>query len=117
MSAAIEARVLVVKPTIGAWGLNWQHCAHMTVFAGYSFEQHYQAVRRCWRFGQTRTVTVEHVISDGEGEVLAARQRKACKADEMFTRLVEHMREGMHVERGRYGDKQQEVPSWLSSIK
>jgi SNF2 family DNA or RNA helicase len=47
--------VLVIKPKIGAWGLNWQHCAHVVTFAvTHSYEQYYQSVRRCWRFGQTR---------------------------------------------------------------
>ncbi len=108
-----SARVLVIKPVIGAWGLNWQHCAHMTVFAGYSFEQYYQGVRRCWRFGQRNPVVVDHVASDGETEVLANRQRKAAQSDKMFAALVEHMRDGMHIDRTGYGSKKEEVPSWL----
>jgi hypothetical protein len=111
--ASGEARVLVIKPVIGAWGLNWQHCAHMTVFAGYSFEQYYQGIRRCWRFGQRNPVTVEHVVSDGEEEVLAARKFKASQSDRMFAALVQHMRDGMHVDRAGYGSKKEEVPSWL----
>lgn len=108
-----SARVLVIKPVIGAWGLNWQHCAHMTVFAGYSFEQYYQGVRRCWRFGQRNPVVVDHVVSDGEGEVLASRQRKAAQADRMFAELVRHMRDGLHIDRGGYGSARVVVPSWL----
>jgi hypothetical protein len=108
-----EARVMVIKPEIGAHGLNWQHCAHTTVFADYSFEQYYQAVRRFWRFGQTRDVVVEHVRSDGEGEVLANRRRKARQADEMFARLVRHMREGMAIERLDRGAIEARVPAWL----
>lgn len=108
-----ETRVLVIKPVIGAWGLNWQHCAHQTVFAGYSFEQYYQGIRRSWRFGQTRPVIVDHVISDGEIEVLASRKRKAQQSDKMFAELVTHMRDGMAVVRGQYGVKSMEVPSWL----
>ena len=108
-----DARVLVIKPVIGAWGLNWQHCAHMTFFAGYSFEQYYQAIRRSWRFGQSAEVVIDNVISDGEGEVLAARQRKAAQADRMFSELVRHMRDGFHIDRGSYGSARVEVPSWL----
>ena len=108
-----ETRVLVIKPVIGAWGLNWQHCAHMTVFAGYSFEQYYQGVRRCWRFGQKRPVIVDNIASDGETEVLASRQFKARQADKMFAELVRHMRDGMNIDRGSYGDNKVEVPSWL----
>jgi hypothetical protein len=109
-----QARVLVTKQSIASWGLNWQHCAHQTLFAGYSFEQYYQAIRRSWRYGQTREVVVEHVVSDGEGEVLASRQRKARQAEELFARLVEHMRAGQQVARSSHGALEgMEVPSWL----
>jgi hypothetical protein len=111
--ASGETRVLVIKPVIGAWGLNWQHCAHQTMFAGYSFEQSYQSIRRSWRFGQKREVVIDTVISDGETEVLASRKRKAAQADKMFAALVEHMRDGMQVDRGSYGTKKVKVPSWL----
>lgn len=108
-----QARVLVVKPSIGAWGLNWQHCAHMTTFAGYSFEQDYQAVRRSYRFGQTRPVVVERIASDGEQEVLVARKRKSEQADAMFRELVAHMRAGLEIARRPISRKKVEVPQWL----
>ena len=108
-----QVRVLVIKPVIGAWGLNWQHCAHMTVFAGYSFEQYYQGIRRCWRYGQQRPVIVDHVVSDGEGEVLAARRRKSERAGEMFASLVRHMNDSLSISRGTYGNETQELPPWL----
>jgi hypothetical protein len=103
----------VIKPVIGAWGLNWQHCAHTTMFAGYSFEQRYQGIRRFWRFGQTRPVVVDQVCSDGESEVMASLQRKAEQSERMFESLVRHMRDAMVVSAGAYGDKKEEVPSWL----
>lgn len=106
-------RVLVTKPIIGAWGLNWQHCAHMTAFAGHSFEQYYQTVRRFWRFGQTRPVTVDHVMSDGEDRVLHNLQRKAEQADKMFSQLTNHMRDELGISRHRNFSKTEEVPSWL----
>lgn len=108
-----EVRVLVTKPTIAGFGLNWQHCAHQTFFPSHSFEQWYQAVRRCWRFGQTRPVVVEIVASEGEDGVLANLQRKAAAAEEMFSRLVELMNEELHV--GRTGEfpTPERVPSWL----
>jgi len=111
--SAGQTRVLVIKPEIGAWGLNWQHCAHMTFFADYSFEQFYQCVRRAHRFGQTRSVVADHVLSDGETEVLASRRRKAAQAERMFAQLVEHMRGGMDIARDSYGSKKGTVPSWL----
>jgi hypothetical protein len=111
--AAGDVRVLVTKPVIGAWGLNWQHCAHMTMFAGHSFEQYYQSVRRMWRFGQTRPVVVDHVLSDGEDRVLANLRRKAEQAERMFTSMARHMADELAVMRSEYQPKQIEVPSWL----
>jgi hypothetical protein len=108
-----EARVLVIKPVIGAWGLNWQHCAHMTTFASHSFEQYYQSVRRSWRFGQTREVVVDLIVSDGEGRVLDNLRRKSAQAEAMFASLVRYMREGMSLDRMRTFSKSMEVPSWL----
>jgi hypothetical protein len=58
-------------------------------------------------------VVVDHVISDGEIEVLASRKRKAQQSDTMFSELVVHMRDGMEIDRSVYGSKKQEVPSWL----
>jgi len=107
-----DIRVLVTKPKIGAWGLNWQHCHRMTYFPDYSYEAHYQAVRRCWRFGQTCPVTVDVITTPGGANALAALQRKSAQADRMFTSLVAHMRHGMNVRRGAVYDKNVEVPAW-----
>ena len=75
--AAGRIRVLVTKPSIAGFGLNWQHCARMA-FVGVtdSFEAYYQAVRRCWRFGQTRPVHVHVFASEAEGAVVANLKRK-----------------------------------------
>ncbi len=111
--AAGTIRVLVTKPIIGAWGLNWQHCAHMTTFASHSFEQHYQTVRRFWRFGQKRQVVVDHVISEGEARVLANLRRKQEAAEKMYESINAHMREALDVSGARSFTKKEEVPSWL----
>ena len=76
-----EIRVLVTKPSIAGWGLNWQHCARMA-FVGVtdSFEAYYQAVRRCWRFGQKRPVDVHIFASELEGAVVANLKRKEADA-------------------------------------
>lgn len=107
-----DFRVLVTKPKIGAWGLNFQHCHRMTYFPDYSYEAHYQAVRRCWRFGQQHPVTVDIITTPGGANALAGLQRKAGQADRMFTALVAHMRHGMEVRRSAVYDKNVEVPSW-----
>lgn len=108
-------RVLVIKPKIGAWGLNWQHCAHVVTFASHSYEQFYQSVRRCWRFGQRRPVTVDIVYSEGEMAVKDNLKRKAEAADRMFAALVEHMQSAHAIRESRtYGGKV-EVPKWATA--
>ena len=84
-----ENRVLVSKPSIAGWGMNWQQCNKM-IFVGLSdsFEAYYQAVRRCWRFGQTSPVDVYIVISDAEGAVKANIERKQKDAERMTYELV-----------------------------
>ena len=83
-----KIRVLVTKPKIAGFGLNWQHCARMA-FVGVtdSFEAYYQAVRRCWRFGQTRPVDVHVFASDLEGAVVANLARKEADAKAMAEAL------------------------------
>lgn len=108
-----KARVLVTKPKIGAWGLNFQHCAHQTYFPSHSFEQYYQAIRRSYRFGQQRSVRVDIVTTEGDRGVMANLQRKAAQADELFTRVVAHMNNALAIERANHMTQQMEVPSWL----
>lgn len=111
-----KVRVLVIKPKIGAWGLNWQHCAHMTFFPSHSFEQYYQAVRRSWRFGQKSTVLVDVVTTEGGKGVMENLQRKARQCDEMFSELVAHMNDALHIQRRSYGDQSVQVPAWMAKI-
>ncbi|WP_273704136.1 helicase C-terminal domain-containing protein, partial [Candidatus Accumulibacter vicinus] len=108
-----RARVLITKPKIGAWGLNYQHCNHITFFPSHSFEQYYQGVRRCWRFGQERPVTVDIVTTEGERGVLRNLQRKAEQADKMFSNLVAEMNAAQAIDRASVFTKTQELPQWL----
>lgn len=108
-----KARVLVTKPKIGAWGLNWQHCSHVTYFTSHSFEQYYQAVRRCWRFGQTRPVVVDTVYTEGERRVVDNLARKAEAASLMFSSLVAEMSNAIAIEKARPAAVAFEVPSWI----
>jgi hypothetical protein len=109
-----EIRVLVTKPSIGAWGLNWQHCHRMTYFPSHSYEQWYQAIRRCWRFGQQNPVEVDVITTEGGSRVLANLQRKSQQADRMFSELVAHMNHARTIDAHRY-NKTLEVPAWLAS--
>jgi hypothetical protein len=108
-----KARVLITKPKIGAWGLNFQHCNHVVFFPSHSFEQYYQAVRRCWRFGQKRPVRVDIVTTEGERGITRNLQRKADQADEMFSRLVAEMNNALRIERANNATKPVEIPAWL----
>jgi hypothetical protein len=108
-----KARILITKPKIGAWGLNFQHCNHVTFFPSHSFEQYYQSVRRCWRFGQKRPVTVDIVTTEGERGVMRNLQRKAAQADTMFSHLVAEMNQALAIERTNNMTKNMELPSWL----
>ena len=107
-----DVRVIVIKPKIGAWGLNWQHCAHVVTFASHSYEQYYQSVRRCWRFGQTRQVAVDIVATKGESRVRDNMIRKSEAAAKMFTELVKHMNDATYLSEDRHEEKV-EVPQWL----
>jgi hypothetical protein len=108
-----KARVLITKPKIGAWGLNFQHCNHVVFFPSHSFEQYYQSVRRCWRFGQKRPVTVDIVTTEGERGVMRNLQRKAAQADAMFSNLVTEMNHALSIERANNMTNKMELPTWL----
>jgi len=89
-----EIRVLVTKPSIAGFGMNWQHCAHMAfVGLSYSYEQLYQALRRSWRFGQTRPVHAHLVVAESEGGVLASIRRKRDDHEALQRGMVAAMRE------------------------
>lgn len=119
-----RVRVLVTKPSIAGFGLNWQHCARMA-FVGVtdSWEAYYQAVRRCWRFGQTREVEVHIFASELEGAVVSNLQRKERDAKAMADALSAETRDavmqevtGMTRQTNPYSPARTvEIPAWLVS--
>lgn len=84
---------LVTKPSIASFGMNWQHCARM-VFVGLSdsYESYYQAIRRCYRYGQERVVDVHVVLSELEGQIAVNIARKEREAATITSQLVEAMK-------------------------
>ncbi len=93
-----NSRVMVSKSSIFGYGLNFQHCRNMAfVGVSHSFEQFYQAVRREWRFGQTRTVNCHIITSELEGRVVANLQRKERDAAKMAAAMLVHMRDIQQV--------------------
>lgn len=107
-------RVLVTKARIAALGMNFQHCAHVVDFPSHSYEQYYQGVRRCWRFGQTQEVIVDTVMTEGERKIIENRKRKANQAKAMFDSLIKEMNNARGVMIARRSLTNIEVPSWLS---
>lgn len=79
---------LITKAKMTSMGLNWQHCNHTVFFPTWSYEQYYQAIRRFWRFGQTKDVVCDMVISDGQTRVMEALQQKTKKAIELHENLT-----------------------------
>jgi hypothetical protein len=106
-------RVLITKPKIGAWGLNWQHCGHHTFFPSHSFEQYYQAVRRSLRFGREDPVKVDIVATEGEAGVTANLQKKQVQADRMFASLVSEMNRSERVTITDSHTNETELPQWV----
>lgn len=94
-----KIRVLITKPSIAGFGLNWQHCARMA-FVGVtdSWEAYYQAVRRCWRFGQKRPVDVHIFSSEQEGAVVANLKRKEEDAKKMSDALASEVIDSVRSE-------------------
>jgi len=117
-----ECRVIVTEPSIFGWGSNWQHCRN-EAFVGLSdsWEQVYQATRRCWRFGQKHDVHIHFITGELEGAVVRNIERKEKQAAEMAEGMLHHMRaineaeihgavrESLAYEPG----VQMEVPDWI----
>jgi hypothetical protein len=87
-------RILITKPSIAGFGMNWQHCSRM-VFVGlsYSFEAYYQAVRRCYRFGQNKPVTAHRIMSEIEAQITDVVEAKQGRFTEMQSSMAGAMRD------------------------
>ncbi len=117
-----SVRVLVTKPSIAGFGMNWQHCARVYfVGVSHSYEQTYQAIRRCWRFGQTRPVIVRTCVADTEYDIVENVKRKHLEAEEMGRQMIEQVSKasyatglGARRQWNNYNPtKKIEVPSWI----
>jgi hypothetical protein len=107
-------RVLITKQKIAGFGMNWQHCHHMTDFPSHSYEGYYQKVRRFLRYGQKHTVRVDMVTTEGGRGVIKNMKRKAEKADVMFSSLISEMNQAISIDRNKNaGTLKQENPTWL----
>lgn len=107
-----KIKKLITKSSITAFGLNWQHCNHTTYFPTYSYEQYYQSIRRFWRFGQQRNVTVDLVLSDGQSRIMQSLIVKKNKANQMFEKLTKETNSDFKIHSKGF-DKQFLTPKFL----
>lgn len=119
-----SVRVMITKASIFGFGLNWQHC-HKMIFLGLgdSWEQYYQAIRRCWRFGQKHAVDVRIVLSDADGAVASNIRRKERDAATMAAGVVAAMKEeqmasvrGVERKKDTYRTARDEGRGWVSLL-
>ncbi|MGV1049175.1 MAG: hypothetical protein ACOYD4_11705 [Solirubrobacterales bacterium] len=115
--------VIVTKPSVLGWGMNWQHC-HNQVFVGlsYSWEEWYQAIRRCYRFGQKHEVNIHVVLTRPEQEVFDTIMQKESVATAMAEQLINHVRKYEVAELADFEDSAVYVgnlpfklPKWMKS--
>lgn len=114
-----HARVLITKPSVAGFGMNWQHCDTM-IFAGrsFSYEAWYQAVRRCWRFGQARPVACHLIVAEGEDQIGRVINRKSADHTKMKRAMADAMkRAGVKSETRKAYQPTHEgrLPQWLSA--
>lgn len=118
-----ELRVLVSKPSIAGFGMNFQSC-HNMAFVGLSdsYEMLYQAIRRCWRFGQTHAVDCHVICADSDGAVIENIRRKDEQSREMFSEVVRAMSGIGEVAQSRRNEMEYnpattiEIPAWLHKV-
>lgn len=103
---------IITKAKMTGMGLNWQHCNHSVFFPTYSYEQYYQALRRFWRFGQKRDVTIDLVVSDGQKRVIQALEQKTKKAIELYQKLTNSVN-GVFEDKKREFNKEIITPNFL----
>jgi len=109
-----DIRILITKPKIGGFGMNWQHCSFMTFFPSHSHEQFYQASRRCWRFGQKNEVNCHIIASNRESIILNNMLRKERQAIEMYNGIIREMSEfQLNKKEVKIKMKKMEIPKWL----
>ena len=115
-----EARHIIGKPSMMGFGLDWSHCARMAfVGRSYSYETWYQAVRRCWRFGQTRTLKVHLIVAEGEAEIGRVIDRKSADHHRMKNAMRDAMRraqgQSIAVKVAYQPTHTARLPAWISA--
>lgn len=115
-----ESKVLISKPKICGFGLNWQHC-NKVIFCGVSnsYEAMHQAIRRCWRYGQDKQVNVWLVSSESDVNILDNLRRKESQSDDLFSRLINIQKAIINpnyvLDSKPVNNTNMQLPSWLKS--
>ena len=108
-----QVKRMITKGEIAGFGLNWQFADYFTYFPNHSFELWYQCVRRLWRFGQTKPVMADIIVSEGESRTLSNLKRKSAAAEVMFARLVELMNNELKIKKENRTTTELLKPVWL----
>ncbi len=109
-----DIRVLITKPKIGGFGMNWQHCADMSFFPTHSHEQFYQCIRRCFRFGQKKKVNCHLVASNRESIIMQNMLRKERQSIELYNGIIREMSDfQLKKNQTKTKTKKVKVPIWL----
>ena len=117
-----EVPIIISKASILGWGLNFQNCPNQIFISlSHSYEEYYQAVRRCWRFGQKKPVNVHQILMDSEQPIIQNLQRKQAEADRMAAEMVVHMKSSMkenlrgttRQSAGYEAKEKIKIPSWV----
>jgi len=105
-------KYLITKPKIAGFGMNWQHCSTMTYFTDYSYEKKYQSVRRCYRFGQEKEVTVHNITTDRQRHILERVKQKEADCVRMFEEIIQYM-ESKYFHKQNRINSTIELPKWI----
>lgn len=108
-------KCLVTKPKIAGFGMNWQHCSDMSFFPSHSYEQFYQAVRRCWRFGQKEEVNCHVITTERESRIVDSLRRKEDQSDVLYNGIISGMNKYQNNLRDNIynNNTKMEIPKWM----
>ena len=108
-----QVKRMIIKPSIGALGMNWQHCGHQTFFPSHSYERYFQGIRRSWRFGRKQPVTVDIIGTEGGMSILKNIRRKDADSNRMIEKMIIHMKNELTIKPKTHSNNQINLPKWI----
>ena len=109
-----KIKILITKPKIAAFGMNWQHCSNMTYFPTHSYEQYYQSIRRCWRFGQKKQVNIKLIYPMSLEGIAKNMMRKEIACDKMFSEFIKVMNDPLYKISISNHETKERIPEWVA---